>query len=64
MNCYHVAGLKLIGGGVSGGRVDGGAASPQRVEPRHEGGVVLKTVSFFSRKKNQNLVFSDPCLAR
>ena len=29
---------------MAGRRVDGGAAPPQRVEPRHERGVVLETV--------------------
>jgi len=46
---------------VSGGRVDGGAAPPQRVEPRHEGRIVLKTVFYFSRKNKILIFFTEKC---
>lgn len=34
--------MKLVRGRVAGRGVDGGPAPPQRVEPRHEGGVVFE----------------------
>lgn len=48
----HVTRLKLVRRGVTGGRVDGGAPPPQRVEPGHEGRVVLEAVTA-PRKKSK-----------